>query len=92
MSHVPATALSDDGGIDVRDRVIDIREPVVDVRDHTVDAALAGLGLCGRCDEPSGRRCFRKAGHEGRCSLLRVSDAFRRGVTTALGAPARHDG
>ena len=51
-------------------------------RDELIDIEMVLLGLCGRRDEPSGRRCFRKAGHEGRCSYLRVSDRGPHSVAT----------
>jgi hypothetical protein len=57
-----------------------------------VDDDLGRLGLCGARDEPTGRRCFLRAGHGGRCALLRVS-ARGRGTTIVLPDARRgHDG
>jgi hypothetical protein len=92
VSQVPTLALDHDDVIDVRDRVVDLADRVVDVRDDSFDVGLAALGLCGRCDEPSGRRCFRKAGHPGRCSFLRVSARFAREAAAADAARPGHDG
>jgi hypothetical protein len=78
--------------IDAGDRVIDLRDRVVDVTDGAVDSALAGLGLCGLRDEPSGRRCFRRAGHEGRCAFLRVSERFGRDAGAGALPRPSHDG
>ena len=45
---------------------------VDDERDDIIDIEMYLLGLCG-AREPTGRRCFRQAGHEGRCTFLAVS-------------------
>lgn len=63
-------------------------EDIVDIEMHL-------LGLCG-AREPTGRRCFRQAGHEGRCAFLTVSERGPRvrpgaGVDVTRARP-RHEG
>lgn len=65
---------------------------VDDERDELIDIKMVLLGLCGAHDVPTGRRCFRKAGHEGRCSFLRVSERGPRAVVTLPDARRGHDG
>lgn len=56
----------------------------LDAHNQSVDAEMARLGLCGALHLPTGRRCFRPAGHDDGCRFLEVSGEF--GSRTPAGA------